>query len=260
MKNQDGIVMISLLVFLAMVSLAAAIEFPGLLEERDRKRQGEGEQRVQELARGAESTFRLTRKYPADLDALVLGGNYTWRDRKDPFAPSLDLVYQNRGDELELRSRGVDGRSSSADDVVERRSNRVPARALTRNRLRLLRARAYVSAYLSPSSLTAAERDEVRARLRTRSLLMRRRVYGTDADAQVLDKLIQDEEKELRKILKKHRKGKVYNQATGRKGLLSYLGLSDDQGVDGYGRDLLADDFGFHCAGRDGRRNSKDDF
>lgn len=260
MKNQDGIVMISLLVFLAMVSLAAAIEFPGVLAEQDRGRQGLGEQRVTELARSAESAWWRLRTWPADLDRLLLSGNHPWRDRKDPFLPSQDLVYSDLGDRMEIRSRGWDEQLSSTDDVVEERINRSPARAMTRNRLRLLRVKAWLSEYLSPKTLTVAQRDEVRVRLRTRSLLMRRMVYVSNAQAKVLDKAIKDEEKALRKILKKHRKGRTYTQATGRKGLLAYLGLGDEFALDGFGRDLLADDFGFYCVGRDGRKNSNDDF
>ncbi len=89
---------------------------------------------------------------------------------------------------------------------------------------------------------------------------MRRRIYVARSEEKILDKAIRDDETELRKIIKKARTGRTYNRATGRNGLLGYLGLNDSRGKDGFGRDLLADDFGFSCAGRDGRKNSNDDF
>jgi len=260
MNREDGIVMVTLLVFLTLMAIAAALEFPSLLGDTNRRRVGDGEYRVKQLAFGAEEAYRVSGRYPASLDQWVGVANLALGERKDPFSPAQDLSYRDLGDRLEVRARGLDGQLVTADDVAELRDNRVPGRSLTRNRLRILRALAYRSDYLSPKTLTSAERIEIRDRLRIRALAMRRRIYVGRSDAKILDKSIQDQEKALRKLIKKHRKGKTYNRATGSNGLLRYLGLSDTRAGDGFGRDLLADDFGFSCAGRDGRKNSNDDF
>ncbi|MEZ5988454.1 MAG: hypothetical protein R3F30_04910 [Planctomycetota bacterium] len=255
--RQEGVVLISLLVFLLLMSLGAALELPGVVEERNRALEGSSETRLAAASVAAEDHRIAGGSFPTDLDALGGGANLPPRWRLDPFEPAEDMDLVDAGDRLELRHRGEDLVLATADDRVEVRSDRVSGRARTRNRLRLYRAVMFTSDRFQAKTMSAAEQAELRALWDELWPAMRRRVYEAAADRAATEARIAAIRARIAEIQKGH---KVKNVPGNARGLLAILKLPVQGDLDGFGRRLEVDDLGFYSAGRDGVGGTDDDF
>ncbi len=114
--SQGGFAYVALLVLTSVVGLVGAVALDGLVC-RSTALPAVAAERLVAVAATAAGQYRLTGVLPTNLAALPNGAaNAEWR--RDPWGAGTDLDYRIRQRNLELRSRGPDGRLRTADDDV----------------------------------------------------------------------------------------------------------------------------------------------
>lgn len=188
----------------------------------------------------AEFAFRRNGAFPTSFDLLAAaaGLDPTGPWRRDPFGAAQDFVWSRNGTRLQLRSRGLDRRANTADDVLATVPAERGVRLRQRGRLRLVRALLTVSPYRLSGSMTVGDRSAMRAAMRelaivqrlwlgadttTRSLLTARRSAATTA----IDTLVAT-----------NACASLPSALFGPSGLMASLGLPDTYARDGLGRNL----------------------
>lgn len=262
MTRENGSALIAVFVLIAIFGAAVALIVPNALRGLGVADLGNTETRIQRLARGSDEAYRHMGQFPSDLDNAERLGFVTKRDRIDPFGGGADLGYGPPGaTTVTITSRGPDRLADTNDDISEAHDARNPGRARSRNRLRLWRARFYLSDYLSAPSMTAQDRKEIRERMRWIAIKMR---WTYHSPRPVQNRLRRDVRKlraELHALLAHHKVQKVPKKATGPKGLAQSLGLPDALAVDGLANTFSTDrEVGFSSDGLDLKHGTRDDF
>jgi hypothetical protein len=244
---------------LGLVVIAAS--FPGF---DDNARTRVAANRMVGIADRASAAFLRDRALPSDLASLasagVLDANGHWQ--YDPFGAGRTLDYAITGlpARLQLRSRGRDRTLGSGDDPAYSIDIETPARALTRDRLRVLRAVFLRSDYMDSPAMTATDRAAMRGHVRDWSLAQRSIRYATAANR---IGLIAQRDAAAARIeslrLSRGLIAVVPPNATGPGGLLEQLGLPDSLGIDGFGATFATGVVGFVSAGGDTIGGNDDD-
>lgn len=214
------------------------------------------------VQQAAAAVSRRTGTVPANLDALAAGAGLApqgaWR--RDPFGVAQDLDYRRTAAVLTVRSRGLDRRLNTADDVVTTVPAERSLRLRQRARLRLLRALLLRSPYRLQPTMSAAEQTAMRSALRD-AARVRRSWLTADATARAaLTVLRNDAAAVIAALTSLHACPPLPVALTGAAGLASRIGSTDTKMFDGSGRRLVADPvLGMVATGNDRRRGTDDD-
>lgn len=210
----------------------------------------------------AELAFHRNGAFPTSFDLLAAaaGLDPTGAWRRDPFGAAQDFVWSRNGTRLQLRSRGLDRRANTADDVLATVPAERGVRLRQRGRLRLLRALLTVSPYRQSGTMTAGDRSAMRAAMRelaivqrlwlgadttTRTLLAARRTAATTT---------------ITTLSTSNACATLPSAMFGPSGLMASLGLPDTYAKDGLGRNLARHtSLGVVAQGNDRRGGTDDD-
>jgi hypothetical protein len=255
---QGGFAYVALLVLTSVVGLVGAVALDGLVR-RSTALPAVAAERLVTVAATAAGHYRLTGVLPTNLAALPVGAaNAEWR--RDPWGAGTDLDYRIRQRNLELRSRGPDGRFRTADDDVLVVDDEPLLRLRQRGRLRILRAVLTDSSFRNSISMPVATRQQMVAAMR-QVAIARRSWYFADAATRVA----------LTTQLAAAQQFVVDTSASfglsplpvgmlGGTGLLAALGLPDTRAVDALGRAMAVDPvLGFVAHGGDRAGGTDDD-
>ena len=262
LRGQQGYVMIMLLAAVGVAVLVSAGLSPRELGGTRRDREAESERIVAALARAADEAFRSGGDFPANLPALAASGAAASTDLvlHDPFGNGNWIDYQVvSGVSATLTARGPDRQLGTADDLVAVAASPTPARAAGRNRLRLLRAAFYNSAYMDDPGMTALERALLRGAMRDWWLARRATLHAAPADQPGLQAQMDAAEAVIEGIRAGYPLPPVPSAATGPGGLMQGLGLPDALAVDGHGQTLSTGVVGLVSDGLDGLPATIDD-
>lgn len=254
-----------MLVLLAAVGVAVLVSAglaPGDLGKTRRDRLAGSERIVTALAAACEETFRATGAFPANLPALAASGAAASTELvlHDPFGSGAWIDYQVvAGVSATLTGRGPDRTLGTADDLVATAASPRPARAAGRNRLRLLRAAFYNSAYMDDPGMTALERALLRAAMRDWALARRATLHATPAELPGLQAQMTGAESVIDGIRAGYLLPPVPAASTGPGGLMQGLGLPDALSADGHGQVLSTGVVGVVSDGLDGLADTDDD-
>jgi hypothetical protein len=215
------------------------------------------------IVQGAASRARRTAgTFPANLNALATSAALpvagSWR--RDPFGVAQDLDYRATTAALTVRSRGLDRRLNTADDVVATVPSERIVRLRQRARLRLLRALLLRSPYRLQPSMSAAEQAEMRAATHDHARALRGWLTADATGRAAATARMNAASATIAALVAAHSCPPLPVALTGAAGLMSRIGAADGMAVDGRGRALVTDPvLGMRSRGNDGRRNTDDD-
>lgn len=188
----------------------------------------------------AELAFHRNGAFPTSFDQLALAAGLepTGSWRRDPFGAAQDFVWSRNGTRLLLRSRGIDRRANTADDVTATVPAERGVRLRQRGRLRLLRALLAVSPYRQSGAMTAGDRSAMRAAMRDLAIVQRLWL-GADATTRTLLAARRSTATSTIDTLATANACTALPSALfGPSGLMASLGLPDTYAKDGLGRNL----------------------
>lgn len=194
-------------------------------------------------ADAARTAFARNGVFPNNLANLATASGLpaTGAWRLDPYGAVQDLDYRRTATGVRIRSRGLDLRFNTADDVVVDVPAEDQLRVRQRARLRLLRALLAGSPHRHAVSMSPSEVDAMRSAMRT--IALGKRAFR-DADPieqaalTVAMTAAQDDIADLRFL---HGLPAMPTTLTGAGGLMEAIGRPDNLAVDGAGRALVFD-------------------
>lgn len=210
----------------------------------------------------AREAFERSGAFPADLAALATASGLPtdggWRN--DPWGAAQDLDYRLMASGLRIRSRGVDRRLGTADDV----QFDVPAEGLVRvrqrARLRLLRALLLRSPFRSAGTMSVGEQASMRTAMHDYAAARREWLTADTAARALLTTRMAAATVTINALVAAHACPALPVALTGAGGLMEQLAVPDTCGVDGLGRALLANAaLGVIAAGNDRVGGTNDD-
>ena len=256
-----GFALLALLGVIAAASMALVLAVQRFLPPLA----GRGQRTTQNLdtcERAAETARRHTGAFPANLTALATASGLdaagTWR--LDPHGAAQDLDYSVNASRLRIRSRGLDRRLNTADDIIAVIPAERPVRLRQRGRLRILRALLAVSPYRQVPSMSPAERTTMRDAMRDQAIA-RRQWLGADAPTRaLLQARMNSAATTVTGLVTLHGCTAMPVALTGASGLLNGIGSTDTAAIDGLGRALIAHaTLGLAAAGNDRVGGTDDD-
>lgn len=258
---QDGFALLALLAVIGVAGVGVLLVVQAFVPTL-RDRATVATTNLEVAARAARHAFRQHGALPNDLDALAasarLDDDGSWR--RDPYGAGQDIELVATAYGLRLSSRGPDGRSGTADDLVADVLGQPLLRARQRTRLRLLRAALARSRFRDAPTMTTADRQAVVAAMREHAVA-RRRWWSAGADERsALQARMHSAEQALAALAAAHDLPDLPPSLVGAGGLMSELGMPDGRAVDGRGIRLLRDPVtGFVAAGWDATGGTDDD-
>ena len=218
--------------------------------------------RLSVCAEATEIAYRRTGAFPTSLtnvaNAAGLDAAGTWR--RDPNGFAVDFAYNRNNTRVQLRSRGLDRRLNTADDVVETIPAERPMRTRQRGRLRLLRALLLISPYRTSGTMTAGDRAAMHDAMRDHAIAMRRWLGADAATRAVLTTTMQNAATTISGLVTSKGCTALPTALRGAGGLMTAIGSTDTAAVDGRGAALVRHTtLGIAAAGNDRRRGTADD-
>lgn len=255
---EGGFAYVALLVLTSVVGLVGAIALDGLVR-RATAVPAIAAERLGAVAATAVEQYRLTGVLPANLAALPSGAaNAEWR--QDPWGAGTDLDYRIRQRNLELRSRGPDGRLRTADDTVLVVDDEPLLRLRQRGRLRILRAVLTNSSFRTSVFMPSATRRQMIAAMRQLAIAKRSWYFADAATRATLTTQIAATQQVVVDTSAAFGLLPLPTGLLGGTGLLAALGLPDTRAVDALGRAMAVDPvLGFVARGGDRAGGTDDD-
>lgn len=210
----------------------------------------------------AELAFHRNGAFPTSFDQLATtaGLDPTGAWRRDPFGAAQDFVWSRNGTRLQLRSRGLDRRVNSADDVLATVPAERGVRLRQRGRLRLLRALLTVSPHRLSGTMTAGDRSAMRAAMRELAIVQRLWLGADTTTRSMLTARRSAATTTVNTLATTNACAALPSALFGPSGLMASLGLPDSYAVDGLGRNLAADpNLGVKSRGNDRAGGTDDD-
>lgn len=256
--GQGGFAYVALLVLTSVVGLVGAVALDGLVR-RATALPAVAAERLVAVATTAADQYRLTGVLPANLAALPAGAvDGEWR--RDPWGAGADFDYRIRQRNLELRSRGPDGRLRTADDDVLVVDDEPLLRLRQRGRLRILRAVLTASSFRNSGFMPAATRRQMVASMRQLAIAKRNWYFADAATRAALTVQIEAAQQLVVDTSAAFGLSPLPTRATGGTGLSTALGLPDTRAVDALGRAMAVDPvLGFVARGGDRAGGTDDD-
>jgi hypothetical protein len=206
--------------------------------------------------------FRRDGAFPADLTALAaragLPANGIWR--VDPYGRGADLDYRVLATGVRLRSRSIDERINTADDIRVDVFEETPIRVRQRPRLRLLRALLLRSAYRFAGTMSAGEVASMRAATHDNARAKRQWLTATASQRVTLTSTMSTTATTIQSLASSHGCPSLPPALTGTGGLMQQLGKSDSAAIDGQGLAMRTNTaLGMYAIGGDRTGASDDD-
>lgn len=256
--SQGGFAYVALLVLTSVVGLVGAVALDGLVR-RSTALPAVAAERLGAVAATAAEQYRLTGVLPGSLAALPVGAaNGEWR--RDPWGAGTDLDYRIRQRNLELRSRGPDGRLRTADDDVLVVDDEPLLRLRQRGRLRILRAVLTNSSFRNSVFMPVATRQQMVAAMRQVAIARRSWYFADAATRTALTAQIAAAQQVVVDTSTSFGLLPLPTRLLGGTGLLAALGLPDTRAVDALGQAMAVDPvLGFVARGGDRAGGTDDD-
>lgn len=256
--NQGGFAYVALLVLTSVVGLVGAVALDGLVR-RDTALPAITADRLAAVAATAAEQYRLTGVLPASLAALPNGAaNLEWR--RDPWRDGVDVDYRIRQRNLELRSRGQDGRLRTGDDILMVVDDEPLLRLRQRGRLRILRAVLTSSSFRNSVFMPAATRQQLVAAMRQLAIAKRNWYFADASTRAALTVQMAAAQQVVVDTSTAFGLLPLPTRLLGGTGLLAALGLPDTRAVDALGRTMGIDPvLGFVARGGDRAGGTDDD-
>jgi len=258
---QRGFAMLALLAVIGVGSVGVLLAVQAFLPPL-RTRGTTAADNLQVAADAQRVAYRRDGAFAADLDALAstagLAGDGAWR--RDPYGAAQELDLQVSATGATVRSRGVDGRLGTADDVTEFVAAEPLLRARQRPRLRLLRAVLLRSEFLLDGAMTSGEQAQMRSALRGYATAQRRLLTSDAATRAALASEMLAHAATIDGLRGAYGLPAMPTSTTGAGGLSSRLGVPDARAVDGRGVTFASDPvLGWRALGGDGTGGTDDD-
>lgn len=226
------------------------------------RRAADAEANLTVVTRAAAIAFRRQGSFPADLDALAIAGGRidpgAWR--RDPNGHAQELDYARTASGVRVRSRGLDRRLGTGDDVVATVAGEPALRARQRGRLRLLRSLLLRSPACLAPTMNSADLTAMREAMGQVAFVQRRWLTAATAERALLTERLVGATATITALRLAHGLAALPLAVTGAGGLMELLGTDDARAVDGAGAPLRSDVLlGVAAVGGDGVGGNDDD-